>query len=131
MSMYLIDIAVFLSVMGGIFLYLVKAPVRYKKYTNWKHVPLPDGVSFSALEAKVRLMVQTSLLSSAGTAEGLLYFKEKPSLYSWGNSYVIRQDDDQQHCTLYYRGSLIKWRTDKTNLNNMVFSLENPDPCDA
>ncbi|MDZ4181774.1 MAG: hypothetical protein U1B83_02770 [Candidatus Cloacimonadaceae bacterium] len=122
MSMYLINIAVFWLLMGGVFMYVIKTPVRFKKAEKWKHLSLPLSIPFTELEEKVRAMVQTGMLCSAGNDKGLLYFKEKPDLFSWGNSYVLRQDDEQ-HFTLFYRGTLIKWRVDKTNLSNIVFIL--------
>lgn len=125
MSMYLINIAFFWIVMGGIFMYVIKAPVRYQKADKWKHLTLPFSLFFTEMEEKVRAMLQTGMLCRAGNDKGLLYFKEKPDLFSWGNSYVLRQDDEQ-HFTLFYRGTLIKWRVDKTNLSNMIFILGDP-----
>lgn len=122
MSLFLMDIAIFAIVMGSLFLYLYKAPVRYIRYHTWKHVPIPGSVPFPELQERVRTQLQNRRLSSAGKDGDLIYFKETPSMYSWGNTYVISQNDGQ-HSTLYYRGSLIKWRVDKMNLDNMVFIL--------
>ncbi|MBW6515429.1 MAG: hypothetical protein K0B81_02285 [Candidatus Cloacimonetes bacterium] len=123
MQQSLIHIIFAVLSVGCLYWYVFKRPVNLRRYLQWRHVQIVSSMSFSEIEEKIRKLYRNKLCINVGMTKDVFYFKDKPTLYTWGNTYIVKQGDDKQHITLYYRGSMLKWRVDKTNLSSVIFYL--------
>jgi hypothetical protein len=121
-QLYHITIVVLL-ITGCLYWFVFKRPVNLRKYVNWRRVQLASGISLSDVEERIRKLYRSKMCLSVGMSEDVIYFKDKPTLFTWGNTYVVKQGDDDQHVTLYCRGSMLEFNVDKTHLSSMIFCL--------
>ena len=123
MYQYLISSIVFIFVAGYLFWLVIKSPVNLRNYLKWKHVRIESSRSFSEIEEKIRKLYSKKFCVIAGMTNEVIFFREKPTLFSWGNTYVIKPGGDNRHIMLYYSGSMLIWRVDRANLANTIFLL--------
>ncbi len=119
---YLIQTLIFIVWMGSAFWYINKRPINFRKYHKWKHLRISNCVPITEIEDKIRMLYRTRLFIYTGKRGNLLYFRDAPTLFSWGNTYIVNIEDESQ-LILYYRGSMLSWRVDQSNLQSVLFYL--------
>ncbi len=76
------------------------------------------------MEDRIIKMYHSRFLVIIGKEENKIFFRDKPTFFTWGNTYLIERDDNGRYY-LYYRGSLLKFILDRGKLSNIRFILEN------